>query len=88
MGKPASDLNDALRWTPSPQLRGEAAHIRHKFSDDPVKMASMLRGYLKNLRNDPNPSKELSFQEIIRSKPIPKPSQEAFADAMKTAADD
>lgn len=88
MSKVTSDINAALAWKPDPHLRGQVAHIRQKFADDPVKQASFLRAYLKNRRDDPSPAPEVTFNEIMGAKPIPDPSKLAVADAMAKAAEE
>jgi len=89
MGNPKNDINEALAWTPDPQLRGEAAHIRAAFADDPVRVAQKLRNYLKSGRDilDPAPPKEASFLDIVSAKPVSKMNQEDYAEAMNKLED-
>lgn len=60
-----SSLEDALRWTPSPHLRGQKYAILFAYQDtDPVKAQKLLVGYLKNRRKpgaDPVPT-EIEFE--------------------------
>lgn len=99
MAKDAFDsVEDALRWKPEPQFRGQKYAILWAYQDtDPVKAQKLLVGYLKNRRQpgaeavptqiDINVKDALVPNEVGAEYGLPAKERAAFSEEIRGEAE-